>query len=146
MLRIFIQRANDQKCLNVLSIEMFFEIKQERKKKRNTQVQLCGLGHYLQKPPMKLTPAYKFGFPFLSCLWPVILTSQAIQVSTLLGVCRWLQRSMYVTFVNSYRETFCTEKCEENYSRNNVSEHLTSVYLSRMKQAHKNGNEWALLC
>lgn len=66
MLRIFIQRANDQKCLNVLSIEMFFEIKQERKKKRNTQVQLCGLGHYLQKPPMKLTPAYKFGFPFLS--------------------------------------------------------------------------------
>lgn len=31
-----------------------------------TQVQLCGLGHYLQKPPMKLTPVYEFGFSFLS--------------------------------------------------------------------------------
>lgn len=66
----FTQTINDQKCLNVLCTEIFFESKQGKKKEGTmylkTQVQLCGLGHYLQKPPMKLTPVYEFGFSFLS--------------------------------------------------------------------------------
>lgn len=148
----FTQTINDQKCLHVLCTEIFFESKQG-KKKRNYVSENTGSTLWFRSLFTETTyeahtcVRVRLLIPFLG-LWPVILTSQAIQVSTLLAVCRWLQRSMHlwILFI-VYRETFCTEISVKKILSETMSQSIwPPVYPSRIKQAHKNGNEWALLC